>query len=96
MIKSLQDIEKDFQEQQQPESPKKKDSKVSLLSDVVFCIALIGVGLSAIILSWGEHGGAVGGIYEALGTYREVVLLVFLALIVISFVLRFLGNKEKD
>ena len=96
MIKSLQDIEKDFQEQQQPESPKKKDSKVSLLSDVVFCIALIGVGLSAIILSWGERGGTAGGLYDVLETHQEVVLLGFLTLIVISFVLRFLGSSEKD
>lgn len=110
MAKSLQDIEKDFCEQYQQESlqeegkqsedktneVKQSDGKFSLASDIIFCVALVGIGILAMLLSRDEQNGLSGGIYEFFGDYLEVMLVGFFCLIVVSFVLRFWGNKDKD
>ena len=112
MIKSLQEIEKDFLEQYQvehqgKERPQKEHSKKeypkneatsnpSVVADIIFCLALIGMGLSAMLLSWNEQGEHSGWIYGFLSDNRGAILIGFLILIVISFVLRFFGDKRKE
>ena len=71
-----------------------KAKKISLISDVIFCLALVGVGASALFLSWGEKNGYQGGIGILFDEYREMILIGFFVFIIISFFLRFLGNKE--
>ena len=105
MIKSIQDIEKDFLEKHPSKPPasdskkhqdeESKNKKASLIADIIFGIALIGSGLSAMIISWGEKGSSQGIAYEILGNYRGMVLLMFLGLVVVSFALRFIGGKKE-
>ena len=108
MVKSLKEIEKDFNEQYQstsnqkvskqsnPKERNRKQMKLSLIADIIFCFALAGVGFSALLLSWSEQAGYAGWIYTLLSEYREAILVGFLILIVISFVLRFFGKKKKE
>ena len=106
----MQDIEKDFCEQYQQESlleegkqsedktgeAKRSGGKFSLASDIIFCIALVGIGILAMLLSWSEQDGSAGWVYEFFSDYREIMLVGFFCLIVVSFVFRFLGNKGED
>ena len=92
MTKSLKEIEQDFHDKfQQPDLKVKKKS----ISDIIFGIALIGGILAAIILAVGEENDYLGAIYTITDRYREVILIVVFVLIIISFFLRFIGNKAK-
>ena len=101
MAKSLQDIEQDFykrhkQEQQGKQEKQKREMKLSLLSDIVFCSALVSGGFFALILSLGEGGQIIGTIYDILENHRELILGIVFTLIIVSFVLRFCDESGKD
>jgi hypothetical protein len=92
MAKSLQDIEQDFYKRHKQEK-KKKRKNLSLISDIIFCGALVVGGFSALILSWGERGHMLAGIYDVLFSYREPLVGIVFILIIVSFVLRFCEDK---
>ena len=92
MAKSLQEIEKDFYERYQ----QRRKTKFPLISDVIFCGALVCGGFSAMILSWGERGRSLGKVYNAVESYREFIIVIVLTLIVGSFVMKFCDNNSKN
>ena len=103
MAKSLQELEASFvQRQEQGEFSKGKSKKgmkswdkFLLTSDIVFYIALIGAAISSISLYYGERGQSMGLLYDITNGYREVILVGFLVLFIISFGLKFVANSEK-
>ena len=103
MAKSLKEIETTFykkyqQEKSQEESKIEKNSKkkkTMLISDIIFCIAMAGAGFFAFVLSWSEQEGFRGMLYNVLESYRGVALALFVILIVVSFALQFVGNREE-
>ena len=107
MAKSLEEIEKTFHEQCQQQSLPKKDEqrnlqekdekrtkRNSLAPDIIFCVAIVGLGVSAVVLSWERQSGTLGRIYDVFWEHYGVIVLTFLTLIVISFALRFSGNMK--
>ena len=101
MAKSLQEIEATFNEKHQSKSHQEakcadesdKNRRIIAISDIVFCVALAGAGLFAVILSWSDREGVQGMLYDILEGCRGAFLVVFLILIIISFILQFLGNR---
>ena len=75
---------------------KNKTKKVSFISDIIFVCALIMMGACAIILSYGEAGTQVDGIYRFVNEKREIVLITFAALVIFSFFLRFAAQKKEE
>ena len=69
--------------------------KLILALTITFYMSIIGACLSIIVFMQWNTGVAVG-IYDALGRYSEVALLVFLSLILGSFALRFQINRQKN
>jgi len=103
MSKSLREIEEEFYKKYQQHALQKeeleelnvegsKKRKLALISDIIFYVALAGVTFIALILSWGEQSGLTGRLYNISDGSRDIIILVFLVLIIVSFFLRFFIN----
>lgn len=101
MAKSLREIEEAFSEQRQLQNSKEKEAKkektkkqkISLLSDVIFYTAMAGAAVMALIIS--RSGVLSGTTYDVFYDYRNIILVGFLFLIIVSFVLKFLENRRE-
>ena len=78
------------------EKGRSKSKRIALISDIIFVVALLMMGICAVILSYGESGAQVGGIYQIVNDRREMAIVIFAGLIVFSFILRFFAQGKKE
>jgi len=109
MPKSLEEIQAEFNNRisvpkaRPKEVPIKEETvksryqpkKMALVSDIIFVYALVTMGICAIIISRYERDAQGGEIYRFINEKREIILIIFVILMITSFLLRILEQKKE-
>lgn len=75
---------------------KRKRNKWVTISDIIFGILLISVGLVAIVLSSGDVEGQAGRMYDIFIIHGRTIIIAFVILMIVSFMMKLFGVSNEE